>query len=410
MTRLTARYATALVFVFGVAGVFTYAQDLTKPTLAGPSKELEPPVLGCPKDYPIETRVKLGHPIDANGDGIICATPEGDEFVDNGGSGGGSDPSGTRHVTGHGNFFDSDSKIGGTSQDISFSFHGIGIDGGNGAAAKGKFEYHDQTPGGADLTVHGDVVCLTVVDNTATLLGIITRSNDAGLAVDDVVIWKAQDNGEGNNVLDADRVTRLAGAGKVIPAECKFGLPKLAFREIVGGNIQVDEDETAGGVPTAIEEKSADDEESDSWGTSGEGKFYDTGKKAGVLQDIAFKFSATGLGASGKVIDGVATGDFDYLDQTPGSNGLSVRGLVVCASVNLKSVTLIGLVTASNDKGLPIDTLVAWKAQDNSEDGALDQISRLQPIGVKASKGALCNGKVPELKMQAVVGGEVFVK
>ena len=39
MTRLTARYVTALVFAFSAAGVF-HAQSTDKETIAGPSKFL----------------------------------------------------------------------------------------------------------------------------------------------------------------------------------------------------------------------------------------------------------------------------------------------------------------------------------------------------------------------------------
>jgi len=407
MTRQMARLMTALVFAFSIAGVFVYAQELDK-TLAGVPKDLDPPD-GCPADYPIVALVKPGHPVDANLDGVICTDAGFTEYVDNDVN---SSSEGSRHVSGHGNFFSS--TVPGKDpikdplvkvQDISFSFHGIGING-SGDEAKGQFEYHNQTPEGADLTVHGEVLCLSIQKNIATLVGIVTRSNDLQLPVDKLVTWRAIDNGEGANA-GADTVTRLSPVGKKLSSTCAHKQLSYDDEEIVGGNIQVDEDETSGGAPSKLEEKELDDKSSDSWGVEGAGNFFDGGKK--VVQDIAFSFKAIGDGPDGKFIEDAAKGDFEYRDKTVGGSDLFVKGEVVCASVKSNSVMLVGVVTMSTDKGLPVSTIVGWSAEDNGDGGGSDRVSRLAPIGIKQSKN-LCSGKVPALTLQPVASGKVYVR
>src|SRR6185436_3709495 len=202
---------------------------------------------GCPADHPIAIVVKLGHPADLNGDGIVCTDSKGDEFVDNStsepGNGGGA-----THVSGHGNFLVGGKKL---IQDISFSFHGIAT-GEKAGEAKGQFEYHDQTGVGPDLTVHGVVLCLSVDGNVATLIGIVTRSNDINLPEDQLVTWMAEDNGEGAGDVP-DTVSRLSPLGSKLPkAICAVKKAKPVPVDILSGNIQVDDDETSGGLPTKL--------------------------------------------------------------------------------------------------------------------------------------------------------------
>jgi len=198
-------------------------------TLAGdPTKVVQES--GCPADYPIPVVIneKEGSPVDENGDGIIC-TDGMKQFVDNLLA---HENDGKLMVTGHGNFFDLGKKI---VQDISFSFHGI--ERGQNGSAKGVFEYHDQTGSGPDLTVHGDVLCLAVDANVATLVGRVTRSNDLGLPVDRLVVWRAEDNGEGNLAVP-DRVSRLTVIGGT-KVTCKERFKLDSPRDTVSGNIQV---------------------------------------------------------------------------------------------------------------------------------------------------------------------------
>ena len=409
MTRKThdisvLRFALGLVLAFGTAGAFISAQGLNveEKTLAGISKELGDPH-GCPAAFPEVNIVKNGTGADANGDGIVCTDSTQSDVVDNDDTD--APQIGARHASGHGNVVTS-SKFG--EQDISFSFHGIGINGTNGEA-KGQFEFHDQSNAGPDLTVHGDVLCLTVDGNFATLIGRVTRSNDLQLPVDRLVVWVAEDNGEGTNA-DPDRLSRPSLVGKQSKSLCEFGKVLFTAVEILSGNIQVDEEETAADAPTSLEEKEPGDQSSESFGVSGHGNFFDGGKS--LTQDISFSFHAIGEGTDGKVIGDVAKGEFEYHDQTPGGSDVTVHGEVVCATVSGNFARLVGVVTRSNDKALPLTTLVSWQAVDNGEGTGdqPDQVSRLAPIGVNKAPTNPCSGKAPAAKLQTVLNGNIQVR
>lgn len=239
---LARRFARAFVVSLALVGVVAYAQGFEdEETLAGAAtalEEIEKPDTDtgvCPPKFPVEVHVKGGHPADKNGDLVICTDEKGDRFVDNDYV---APVKGERQVNGHGNFFDGGKKL---MQDISFSFHAINTgDGSKGFsdAAKGEFEFHDQTPAGPDLTVHGDVLCLSAGSGTAFVIGRVTRSNDASLPVDALIAWVAEDNGEGINE-PVDRVSRPVTIGGKLPSECRAKVPELPLRLIVGGNIQV---------------------------------------------------------------------------------------------------------------------------------------------------------------------------
>ena len=143
------------------------------------------------------------------------------------------DDEGRLKSAGHGNFFDGGKQ---RDQDISFSFHGI--ERGDAGAAKGEFEYHDQTGVGPDLTVHGDVLCLSVQKNIATFLGVVTRSNDLELPVGGFFMWVAIDNGEGIQD-EPDQVSRPFSLGPKEKPSCGERFIKVPTRPIVGGNVQV---------------------------------------------------------------------------------------------------------------------------------------------------------------------------
>jgi hypothetical protein len=235
-------------FVFSLALFGVLVQAIEEETLAGAALTfVEDPkgpadVGSCPENFPIEVLVKGDHPADTNGDMIVCTDEVGKRYVDNDFLG---DLEGPRFVAGHGNFFDGGKKI---LQDISFSFHGKNT--GKGSKdfsddAKGQFEYHDQTGQGPDLTVHGEVLCLSASGRSALLIGRVTISNDLALPVDTLVVWRAEDNGEGadgtGELLEADRVSRLAPLSAKLPKDsCRVKFPEPPpLRQIVGGNIQV---------------------------------------------------------------------------------------------------------------------------------------------------------------------------
>ena len=107
-----------------------------------------------------------------------------------------------------------------------------------GGVATGQFEYHDQTSGGPDTTVHGEVLCASISGNYVSLVGIVTRSNDKGLLVNTLVAWQGEDNGEG--IADpADRVSRLSPIGVIKADACNGKVPTLKLTPIASGNIQV---------------------------------------------------------------------------------------------------------------------------------------------------------------------------
>jgi len=235
------RFLLALVVSVGLCGVLAHA--IEEETLAGPALGFVEDIDdgantgSCPENFPIEIYVKPGHTADKNGDLIVCTDETAKRFVDNDFLG---DADGPAQVSGHGNFFDGGKKL---TQDISFSFHGKNT--GKGSKdfsddAKGEFEYHDQTGVGPDLTVHGEVLCLSATGNTALLIGKVTRSNDLALPVDTLVVWMTQDNGEGID-LGVDRVSRIAPIGSKLPKEsCRIKFPEPPpLRTIVSGNIQV---------------------------------------------------------------------------------------------------------------------------------------------------------------------------
>ena len=83
------------------------------------------------------------------------------------------------------------------------------------------------------------MLCLSVDGRNARLIGVVTRSNDIVLPVDTLVVWQAQDNGEGDTIPDA--VSRPSPIGSKLPRDsCRIKFPEPpAMRQIVSGNIQV---------------------------------------------------------------------------------------------------------------------------------------------------------------------------
>jgi hypothetical protein len=246
MQKTLRRFALALTISFAAFGMLAFALE-EEETLAGPALDFVEDLKGdadfgsCPANFPIEVHVKTDHKADTNGDHVICTDEVGKRFVDNDFFG---DELGSSLVTGHGNFFDGGKKF---EQDISFSFHGKNTGEGSkgfSEAAKGQFEYHDQTGLGPSLAVHGEVLCLSVVGNQAQFIGVVTNSNDLALPVDSKVVWIAVDNGEGINE-PVDLVSRPSRLGKETPKDlpkdsCQVKFPeKPVLRLIVSGNIQV---------------------------------------------------------------------------------------------------------------------------------------------------------------------------
>jgi hypothetical protein len=252
LPRLPRRHRFAVVCLVAslgvIGGVIGYADD-EEETIAGDPLTMEV-ILGCPDGYS-ESKWKVLLPPDKNGNGIVCISKSNKEDVIDDVI---EDHSGKIAAGGHGNVIDKGKKI--EQQDISFSFHGLQkgpAEKGGGAEAVGEFEFHDQTPGGQDLRVHGNVLCLSVFGNEATFVGQVTQSTDKALPLGARVVWLAQDNGEG--VGDSpDRLSRPVAeaiklpADAADPAEAEKEPPpsklcsakvKAPVLPILSGNIQV---------------------------------------------------------------------------------------------------------------------------------------------------------------------------
>jgi hypothetical protein len=178
----------------------------------------------CPEGYFIIEH-PVGEKYDVNRNGFICydgfSHAVDDVLVLEGAD--------TEFAGGHGNFDDIGKK--GETQHVSFSFHGRQN---KTMVVKGEFEMHDFIN---DLRIHGEVNCLVVEKNTATLSGIITQSTDKKLAVGSSVMWRTVDNGEGINE-PVDFISRPVIV-KTSKEGCKGKLPALKEIKILSGNIQV---------------------------------------------------------------------------------------------------------------------------------------------------------------------------
>ena len=166
---------------------------------------------------------KPGHATDLNQNDYVCYSDELNVHVDDKLPVEGPE---TEFAGGHGNYTDAGKKV---TQDISFSFHGRQN---KSMVVKGEFEFHDQLN---NLRIHGNVTCLIVSKNIATLGGVIEQSTDPKLRVGTFVRWQTADNGEGINE-PVDFMSRPEAAGKK-----EVGCGKFAIKHqlIQSGNIQV---------------------------------------------------------------------------------------------------------------------------------------------------------------------------
>jgi hypothetical protein len=101
--------------------------------------------------------------------------------------------------------------------------------------AKGQFEYHPES-GNTELRVHGQVICLSVIKNTAVIGGVVTQSDTKEFPVGQEVFFEATDNGEGDsNSLDMLSQVMLAKNAR----DACLKPPVLKTPPIKDGNIQV---------------------------------------------------------------------------------------------------------------------------------------------------------------------------
>jgi hypothetical protein len=100
----------------------------------------------------------------------------------------------------------------------------------------GEFQLKSEQDGG--VRIHGNVICFTIVGNTARLGGVIEKSSEP--AFEGVhVVWTIIDNGEGRND-PPDLTSDFFGA---TPAQAQFhcavGFNLAPFLPVLGGNLQV---------------------------------------------------------------------------------------------------------------------------------------------------------------------------
>jgi hypothetical protein len=98
-------------------------------------------------------------------------------------------------------------------------------------AVKGQAEFHHRDAG---ITDHVDINCLTVVGNDAWLGGTITSSDNPAV-VGLEIVWRVQDNGEGNAAAPDQTSTVVFG---VSPGTCNT-TPPLGLIPWTNGNVQV---------------------------------------------------------------------------------------------------------------------------------------------------------------------------
>lgn len=119
-----------------------------------------------------------------------------------------------------------------------YSFTALSIDPPPPFAAKGQYELQLTTPTSANK-VHGEVVCLRIVGNTARIGGRITKLwiNNVQVPTTLFNLWTVQDNGEGEGPSDLASLMRFTNEATA-RSHCAvgFALEQLPPNE---GNIQV---------------------------------------------------------------------------------------------------------------------------------------------------------------------------
>jgi hypothetical protein len=103
-------------------------------------------------------------------------------------------------------------------------------------SVSGEWELKSEQDGGVRL--HGDVICFTIVGNTARLGGFIEKSSEPileGLHA----VWTIVDNGEGGKAPpDLTSDFFLATAEETL-LHCAVGFNLAPFLPVLGGNLQV---------------------------------------------------------------------------------------------------------------------------------------------------------------------------
>ena len=104
----------------------------------------------------------------------------------------------------------------------------------------GQFELKSAQDDG--LRIHGEIVCFTIVGNTAFLGGRIDQSDSPLAPEGTYVIWTVFDNGEGQND-PPDQTSDFIGPvdAATAAAHCQFLFSLGPFYPVQSGNLQVHE-------------------------------------------------------------------------------------------------------------------------------------------------------------------------
>lgn len=122
-----------------------------------------------------------------------------------------------------------------------YSYVALGTDASTPFAAKGQYELMLTTRTGIEQKIHGEVICMSVVGNTARMAGRITKVwiNNVQRPITGAThtIWTVQDNGEGQGTTDTASLMFFNNAANAL-THCAVGFTPPLFTN-QEGNVQV---------------------------------------------------------------------------------------------------------------------------------------------------------------------------
>ena len=123
-----------------------------------------------------------------------------------------------------------------------YSFTALSTEPASTFAAKGQFELMLTAATGVEQKFHGDVICMTIVGNTARLVGQLTKVwiNNVQRPITGAthVIWTVQDNGEGGQGTTDLASPMFFNNAANAPLHCTVGFTPPTF-SVQEGDVQV---------------------------------------------------------------------------------------------------------------------------------------------------------------------------
>jgi hypothetical protein len=123
-----------------------------------------------------------------------------------------------------------------------YSFTALSTEPATTFAAKGEFELLLTAATGTEQKFHGDVICMTIVGNTARLAGQLTKVwiNNVQRPITGAthVIWTVQDNGEGGQGTTDIASPMFFNSAANAPLHCAVGFTPPTF-SVQEGDVQV---------------------------------------------------------------------------------------------------------------------------------------------------------------------------